>query len=208
MAIKSKIVIIDDSIQSSDDEAYIFELEQIYGKENIHIFQAPDEGIRFIELNRTQKIIVLLDIMFGRKPLPLGLQVFDRISSKTSLVCFIIMSNNIEKLDPVQMVKLVNNHAWHIASRDESTENILKMVSNAENEMSTRIDAALEEWIAQLDEEERNKPIMATRQGQEWSLNDMLREIRLQSEEGIRIEKNIITLTLDLITRGKRSLNA
>jgi hypothetical protein len=203
---KSKIVIIDDNIIGADDEPYVFELERIYGKENIHIFQNPTEGTKFIENNLSHKMIVLLDIMFGKAPL--GFKVFEDIKNRTSLVCFILMTGNIEKLENKQLVKLVNGHAWHIADRDESTENILKIVENAENEMSTRIDAALEEWITQLDETEKNKPIIAMRNGQEWSLNDMLQEIRIQSPEGMRLEKNIIMLTLDLITRGKRSLNA
>jgi hypothetical protein len=74
--------------------------------------------------------------------------------------------------------------------------------------METRVDCVLENWIAGLDEEERSKPIYASRKGQQWTFDDVLREIREQTDEGTRLEKNIIKLTLDLIKRGKRPIDA
>lgn len=207
MIIKTKpqIVIIDDDI-TADNYPLVDILAIEYGIENIHIFETTKDGILFIENNLSKRIIVLLDIMFGGKPM--GFDVFDKITAKSSLVCFIVMSGNMERIDRSELIKLINGHAWYFIKRDKSYQEILDAIRKAELHLVSRVDGALEEWIAQLDEEEKNKPIMATRQGQEWSLNDILREIRLQTEEGIRIEKNIITLTLDLITRGKRSLNA
>jgi hypothetical protein len=203
---KPQIVIIDDDI-TADNYPLVDILSIEYGEENIHIFETTKAGIKFIEDNLSKKMIVLLDIMFGGKPM--GFDVFDKITTdKSSLVCFIVMSGNMERIDRSDLIKLINGHAWYFIKRDKSYQEITEAIRKADLYLASRIDGALEEWISQLDETEKNKPILATRQGQEWSLNDILREIRLQTEEGIRIEKNIITLILDLITRGKRSLNA
>lgn len=71
----------------------------------------------------------------------------------------------------------------------------------------TSIATALKDWIQTLSFDERNKEVYASREKNiSWTFDDILREITERSDEGIRIEKNVIQLTLDLITRGKRQI--
>ena len=193
---KTKIIIIDDAI-IPEDEAYVFKLGQIYGEENIHIFSNPTEGSQFIKENITKKMIVLLDIMFGKKPL--GLDIFKEITDETALVCFIVMTGNIEKLDKKQWLNLVNAHAWYILDRVATTEEILHVIKTANNAISARIDGALEEWILRHERFKREKAYIKHADGKEYSLNDVLSEIRKDTDFGRKMTTNIISTAISML---------
>jgi hypothetical protein len=53
---------------------------------------------------------------------------------------------------------------------------------------------------------DREKPYLLTRSGQSYSLNQILQEIRLQTEFGKGMERNILNLTIDLLARQKEQL--
>jgi hypothetical protein len=83
----------------------------------------------------------------------------------------------------------------------------LDAVQKALNQMSTRLDCAIEEWIYLHSPEEINKPYLMTMNGLEYTLNDLLHEIRQKTELGITMERNILQLTIDLLARKKKKLN-
>lgn len=66
---------------------------------------------------------------------------------------------------------------------------------------------ALERWILNHSEDEQNEPYLITTTGETYSLKDILKEIRQQTEFGRKMEQNIIMLAVDLLTRGKRVIN-
>jgi hypothetical protein len=171
MIIKTKpqIVIIDDDI-TSDNYPLVDILGIEYGEENIHIFETPNEGIKFIEDNLSKRIIVLLDIMFGGKPL--GFDVFNRITEKSSLVCFIVITGNMERIDRKDLIKLVNGHAWYFIQRDKNYGDIMAVIQKAEYHLVSRVDGALEEWILRHNTFKREEPYLKLADGTTRSLND------------------------------------
>ena len=195
---KPKIVIINEYLI---DVPYIFQLEEMYGKENTYIFQNALEGAEFIESHLSQKIIVVLDIVFGKKGQ--SFKIFEALQHKTALN-FIVIVENIEKLDKSQLVKLINGHSWHITERDE--KNIVSSVKNIERDLSTTVDGVLEEWIVRHSQNDREKPYLLTRSGQSYTLNQILQEIRLQTDFGKGMERSILNLTIDLLARQKEQL--
>ena len=80
------------------------------------------------------------------------------------------------------------------------------------NEMSENrnnpIADAIEAWLSDMDTAERQKPIYAARDGsgQQWSMEDLLREVRHQTPEGKRVEQGILLVALDMIYKGKKSI--
>ena len=203
---RPRIVIIDDNIKGADDEPLVAELQDEYGEENISIFQRPKDGLNYLEDNLSNRMIVLLDIMFGHNK-PEGFKVFESISQKTSLVCFILMTGNIESVDRNDLVNLVNRHAWYFIQRDESSEKILSIIKDAERYISTRVDGALEEWILKHSPDDRDKPYLRLRNGQKYSLNNILDEIRRGTEFGQEMTYSILNLAIDLLARDKAQLN-
>jgi CheY-like chemotaxis protein len=204
-------VIIDDNLEAK--RPLVVEAKERYGVDNVKLFNkkkdgqgTPKQGKDYILSNLGRKIVVLLDMDLGSGLN--GFEILREIRDKSALVFFIFTTGQIEKIENDEWIELINKEALFFVSNTDSTERKLNLVEIAKHQMETRIDCALENWISELDEVERNKPIYASRSGQQWTFNDILREIREKTDEGTEIEKNIITLTLDLITRGKRSINA
>lgn len=207
MILKTKpyIVIVDDDIDHNYPLVDILKIE--YGEENVHLFQDTKQGIDFIEENLSKKIIVLLDIMFGGKPA--GLDVFDAIIKKSSLVCFILMTGSMERIDRDKYVQLINGHAWYFVRRDWPSTEIKKVIKKAEYHLATRVDGALEEWILRHSPEDQNKPYLKTSNGETHTLLSILKEIRAgsNSEFGQEMVAGILNLTIDLLARNKEQLN-
>jgi cell division inhibitor SulA len=192
-------IIIDDNVTAK--RPLLIEAKEKYGNEHVKLFNkkkdadgTPDEGLTYILKNLGKGIN--------------GFEMLKKIREKSGLVFFIFTTGQKEKISFEQWTELVNTDALFFIQNTELPKEKLDLVDKALRQMETRIDCTMESWIAALDEEDRKKPIMASRQGQQWSFDDILREIREHTNEGTRIEKNIITLTLDLITRGKRTIDA
>lgn len=204
-------IIIDDHLQAN--RPFVQAAKEKYGANNVKLFNqkkdaegTPMQGKEYILSHLGKKMVVLLDM-----DLDSGLNGFDileEIRQKSSFVFFIFTTSQVEKITVDQWTNLINKEALFFISNNEDSDAKLDLVEKALHQMETRIDCVLENWLSEVDEAERKKPIYATREGQEWTFDDILREIREKTEEGIDIEKNIISLTLDLIHRGKRSISA
>ncbi|MBW3128865.1 hypothetical protein [Hymenobacter profundi] len=199
--IKPELVIIDDNIT----EAYplVDRLKMIYDADNIHIFPTTKEGIEYIENNISKRIIVLLDIMFGS--IAEGLNVFDAITEKSLLICFIIMTGSINNISKEDLVKLINRHAWYIVQRDKPAQYILDIIKKADAHISSRVDSALEEWVLRHSREEQIRPFIKSRNGESYSLLDILDSVRKGGDDNIGQEmiSNILAVAIDILARDK-----
>jgi hypothetical protein len=207
MIIKSHplIVVIDDKI--TEDYPLVDLLKLEFGDASIKLFQDPDDGISFVESNVLSKVIVILDIMFNDEPI--GLNVFDEITSKSALVCFIVMSGSIGVLTPDDLLKLINGHAWYVVQRDDPAESIVDLVKEANYQLTTRVDGALEEWILRHSPDDLNKPYLKTRSGESHTLLDILHAVRQGSKNafGRDMVAGVINLTIDLLARDKARID-
>lgn len=194
------IVLIDDDVKS--DQPLVGYLKKEYPIDNIFLFQNPADGVKFIEENLEKKIIVLLDIMFYGKPL--GFEVFNQIIDKSSLVCFIVMSGNIEKSSYSDLVSLINGHAWYIVQRDKPAKDILSLVKQAENHLSMRIDSAIEEWVLRQNPENMQKNFIKSRNGKSYTLLDILHSIRTGTDPiGQEMANDILQLAITMISEDE-----
>lgn len=178
-------------------------LHRAYGADNVFLFQAPADGIKFVEANLAKRIIVLLDIMFDNKPQ--GFDVFNQIVSRSTLVCFIVMTGSIEAATKQQLKSLVNGHAWYIIQRDKTAKEILALIKEAESHLMMRVDGALEEWILRHGPDEQQTPFIKTRGGKSYSLADILHSIRTGENQAIgqQMAADILTMAVDLLANDK-----
>lgn len=199
------IVIVDDDI--TEEHPLIGHLCVHYKKDDIHIFQSSTDGIRFIEENLSKKIIVLLDIMFDGKEV--GVDIFNEVLKKSALVCFIVVTGNIEKISNDGLKSLINGHAWYIIQRDRPAKEILDVIREAEKHLKLRVDGAIEEWIMRYPQEDRVKPFIKTRSGKSYSLLDILSSIRTgdNDEIGQKLAGDILSLAIDLLMRDKTNVS-
>lgn len=201
----TEIVIIDDSFDMFDP--LVVELREHFPKANVTVINNPDEGLKFVLANLSKKIIVLLDYNF-KTGQPKGHDILLKIREATSLVYVIIMTaKQFSTIPHTELVDFVNNDALAVVQNTVDTAEILKLVSKAAQQLSVRVDCVLEQWISNHSEDEQNEPYLTTTTGETYTLKDILREIRQQSAFGQKMERNIMMLAVDLLTRGKKQVS-
>jgi len=198
-----RIVIIDDNFRETNP--LVITLKEKHGEENVRIFRRPDEGVHFVLNNLSSKIVVLLDMDLGAHERK-GDKVFDEIRSNTSLVTIIIMSANLLTLNNETLRGFINNHAFSAINSNDPVKTNLPIIETAIDQLSLRVDCALEEWILHHPSDERKKPYLTIRTGEKYSLDQILTEIRLNTELGIYLQKGIIRVAVELLARQKESL--
>lgn len=200
-----KIVVIHDGLIPKIDPLLI-ELHAEYGTEAVMHFENSNKGLEYVLGHLNQKMIVLLDINFSQGELS-GVQVFEDIKKHTSLVAVImITARSLNELNHNDLVAMINHDAFAIENVFKYPQ-IIKLVNAAAHKMEVRVDSALEQWILLHPENDLNEPYLITREGKTYTLKKILEEIRLQTPFGQDIEKNMLMLAIDMLSRGKRSIN-
>jgi DNA-binding NtrC family response regulator len=200
-----KIVIIHDDLP--EDDPLIDELSDRYKAENVILIKESQKGLDYVLNNLTQKIIVILDLKFKANEIS-GVKVFENIRKQTSLVYIIIWTaNNLNEVSSQDLVKFINNDALAFISSTDDYTKVLEQVEKAAHELDSRVASVIEQWISARPSEEKDKPYITSSDGKSYTLSELLQEIRHQTSFGKEIEKNILLLAIDLLTRGKEKLS-
>lgn len=200
----TKIVVIHDTLKVNDP--LIIELIDEHGKDNVTLIEHSDEGLQYVLKNRTQKMIVILDLDLHVDELQ-GIEVFRAIRKETSLVYIIIWTaKDVNSLSKDNLVELVNNDFLSLEHSTTDYGKVLPLVTKAQHQLEVRVDTILEEWISTLSPEERAKPFMMNVEG-EYTLDQIIKSIRLGEELGRNIERNILKLAVSLLTKQKIRFN-
>jgi DNA-binding NtrC family response regulator len=201
----TEILIIDDNFDMFDP--LVIELQGRFPDANVTVQTNPNDGLSYVLANLSKKIIVLLDYNF-KTGQPKGDEILSKIREKTSLIYVIIMTaQQFSSIQHDKLVDIVNNDALAVVQNTVDVSEILEIVSKAEQQLSVRVDCVLEQWIANHSEDEQSEPYITTASGQTYTLTDILTEIRQQTEFGKKMERNILMLAVDLLTRGKKQVD-
>lgn len=177
----------------------IIELKEKYGDENVKFINESQKGIDFLLNIPPRKTIVLLDYNFKTGE-PSGGDVFRKIREKSSLVYVIIITKSQTKdIRADDMLQFVNNHALAIANPNDGYVDLIKLVDTAKHQLDMRADILIEEWISKKGSEDLDKPYLRLTDGNVYSLNEILSNIRMQTDLGKQIEANILGLSIDLV---------
>lgn len=201
----TKVVVIHDDLTEKDPLLVV--LKEKYGQTNVLLLKKSQDGINYISENLSQKMIVILDLNF--KPgEPSGIEVFQDIRSKTALVYVIIMTaSDLNSINNEDLIKFINNDALAFEYSTSDYTKIVSLVDKAAHQLEVRVDSVLEEWIANQKPEDRDKTYLTTRDGKQYTLNNILSSIRHQEPLGQHLERNILKLAVDLLSRQKTSLD-
>jgi DNA-binding NtrC family response regulator len=194
----TNIIIIDDEPELTEHEL-VFELKLLY--EKVEIFAKPNDGIEYIKAHIGEKSIVILDYKFDSYAN--GSHILEAIRGESKVIPVILWTANADKIH--EFVDIANNKIYKILHKSPY-EPVLKTVQDAENELNTSVEGALEEWIAMQDADDLDKPYLITANGRAYTLNDLLKEIRLQTPFGTQVQKDLLMLTIDLLIRNKEQL--
>jgi hypothetical protein len=200
-----KIVVIHDDL--TDNDPLLVELRSKYGPDNVIFKKKSQEGLDYVLNNLSQKIIVVLDLKFKANE-PSGTNVFENIRLHTSLIYIIVWTaSSLSDVGAEDLVKFINNDALAFISSTESYEKVLEVVEKAAHELDTRVAGVIEQWINQRPDEEKNTAYITSVSGKQYTLANILEEIRQQTGFGKEMEKNILLLAIDLLTRQKEKIN-
>jgi len=192
-----EIIIIDD--QLAENAPLLVVLKMKY--RSVKLFKKPEDGLDYILDNLVNKMIVILDINLGINRMN-GHTILAEIREQNKLIPVIIWSakNGSEE----DFTDFVNNHALFYVSQTDNYQEIIARVGDAEHRLNLDVATAMENWLAQQDNKDEKMIVMGN--GKSYSANELIKEIRLETENGQKIEENLLQLTIDLLFRNKEKI--
>ena len=195
--INPHIVIIDDELLP--DAPSIFELKKKYGQDNIHLFNDSQEGLIYLLTHLEQRLIVLLDIRMPEKD---GHKILQELRNKTKLVPVVIWSAFDGKCE--DFTDFIENHAFDFIPKGRDPDEIISVLEKIRLATSTNIDIAIEQWLEKQDN--KDATMLVSKSGKSYTANQLIDEIRKQTDEGKHLANNINKLAIDLLFRGKEKI--
>jgi DNA-binding NtrC family response regulator len=201
---KLNIIVIDDNLKKTDP--LLVQLQLNFKDANVILKDNAKEGLEYILDNLNNKMIVLLDYDLGAGE-PNGTEIFLRIREQTALLYVIIITAKlIDNIPNGELVTYINKDALAVIDKTISLEDKIILIKKAIHALDVKVDCILEQWIANHSEDEQNEPYLTTTSGDEFTLKKILNEIRQQTDFGRKMERNIMMLTVDLLTRRKKQV--
>lgn len=199
---ETKIVVIDDLLDENDPR--IVSLRRHFNE--VILKKTPEEGVNFVVEHESDKLIVVLDYEFGKNAHN-GFWVLEEIRAKHEnfIIPIILMTENEKNISQSEFPEIINDKVFAFADKSNFND-LVEKVKKADIELSTRIECALEEWINKHSPEDKDKPYLTMRDGTTYKLNDILKEIRLQTEFGQKMELKILNLAIELLARDIKKL--
>ena len=198
------IIVIDDLMKKNDP--LLAQLKLKFTDAEIILENNIQDGLDYIMQNLNNKMIVLLDYDLGARHT--GTEIFLKIREKTALLYVIIITAKLtDDIPKNELVNYINKDALAIIDKNVSLEDRIDLIEKARHALEVRVDCVLEQWIKGHSEEEQNVPYLTTLSGAQYTLKNILTEIRQQTKFGKAMERKILMLAVDLLTRGKRQID-
>lgn len=194
---KTIILVIDDTTEFKTHRA-LSRVKEKY--EQVEFFESAKDGLSFLKKNLGKRIIVVLDYQLSNQEK--GNKVLHEIKHDISNLIPVIFwtANTIQEIG-----EIIDDKVFAIVLKSSNIFLLRDKIIDAENEQKHSIEGALEEWIL-LQEENQDEPYMITANGHQYTLNELLRLIRLDDPIAQEIEKDLLMLTIDLLLRQKEKL--
>lgn len=190
------IIIVDDNMKPTD--AFIMWMKKKVLNAEVVSFRTVEEALSFIFEHLEEKMIIFLDCKFN-----MGLQGVDglmKIREKTSLVSVVMMSaNSLNQMENLELEAMINSDKLYFIKNGD-LKKAEKLVAEIQKKWVSELDCVLEQWVKNHNSEVRSKPYMVTSEGV-LSLNDVLVRIRMRTSLGLKLEKQILQVVVDSLTK-------
>lgn len=198
---KTTILVIEDD-RTQQQNAFVLEVKIAF--ENIIFKENTTNALAFVKDNLETKFIILLDLAFPTNQMQ-GIKFLGELRDLSKLIPVIVWSGK-DSIEDAEYQKMINDSTFAFLSKSASSEEIVTVLCKADEYLNSQIDTAVESWLEKHTEEEKNKPFLTSADGQHYSMNDLLKEIRMQTPFGQSIALDINKLTLNLLFRNKENL--
>lgn len=200
-----KIVTIDDNMTVK--EPFVQNLRKHYKDADCsHVFQKPDEGLKFVLDNLNSKMIVFIDWNFsGCKQK--GIDLLKEIRKKTSLLYIVMMSANQLRTDiPLEaIIEMMNEENFFYLDRSNSDfETTISIVDKIRSQWTTKFDCVLEQWLVRHPEDNVKEAFSEASTGKTYTWADILVELRQQTPVGKSFEQKLNEYYIYQLNRSKK----
>ena len=198
---KTTILVVEDD-RTLQNNAFVIEVRTVF--EDIIFKENANDALSFVKGNLETKIIILLDLAFPANQMQ-GIKFLEKLRTLSKLIPVVVWSGK-DSIADTDYQKMINDSTFAFLSKSASSEEIIESLCKADDYLNSQIDTAVESWFENHTEEEKNKPFLTTADENSYSMNDLLKEIRMQTAFGQSIALDINKLTLDLLFRNKEKL--
>lgn len=192
------VIIVDDNMKPTD--AFIMRMKKKVLNAEVVSYRTVEEALSFIFEHLEEKMIIFLDCKFN-----MGLQGVEglkKIREKTSLVSIVMMSaNSLNQMENSELEAMINSDKLYFINNREMKRAEM-LVAEIQKKWVSELDCVLEQWVKNHDSEFRSQPYMVT-SDDVLSLNDVLSQIRMRTSLGIKLEKQILQVAVDSLTKDK-----
>lgn len=184
------IVFIDDNFNENSTLVQTMSVE--FPEANVsNIFNNPDDGVKYVLENLNKRMIVFLDWNY-KGTTKKGISVLRSIREKTSLLYVVMMSanqmvrnENVQNADLVELMNEENFYFFDSGTKDDA--DAVQIVKRIIQNWNRKFDCVLESWL--LRHPEDNEKIIIHNGDKAYTWNDVLHEVRCQTEFGKDFER-------------------
>lgn len=186
-----KLVFIDDNMKDGVSDAFVRAIGKKIPEAVVSVFTNPDNGLKFIMANMNSQLIAFIDCKFDGY-VRQGIDILKEIRKKTSLLYIVMMSaNNLKQIEVADIVSMINeDFIWFYDRNNGSVEDACSLIQHITQYWSSRFDCVLERWLLRHPED-LQKIAFTQVSGESYTWNQILSELRLQTEVGCLFEKMI-----------------
>ena len=188
----TKIFIIDDELKNN--HPLIVKLGQFFS--DVRLFKKSAEAIAQVADNLGSRIIMILDLrLSGGEKGQSSLMALRELSYQIPVIVWTAVDEKSE-----EFFDLINLKTYAIRDKAESIENMVKLVQDADADINYALSNALERWIM-AQPGDHDEIFAVSTNGESYSLNQMLDEVRKDTPKGKEFTQDLVNLTIELMKK-------
>ena len=191
----TKIFIVDDELKSN--HPLIVKLGQFFSE--VRLFKKSSDAMAQVAESLGSRIIMILDLrLSGGETGQASLAALRELSYQIPVIVWTAVDEKSE-----EFFDLINLKTYAIRDKAESIENMVKLVQEADGDINYALSNALERWIM-AQPGDHNEIFAVATNGESYSLNDMLNEVRKDTAKGREFTQDLVNLTIELMEKDER----
>ena len=191
----TKIFIVDDELKSN--HPLIVKLGQFFSE--VRLFKKSSEALAQVADSLGRRIIMILDLrLSGGETGKASLAALRELSYQIPVIVWTAVDEKSE-----EFFDLINLKTYAIRDKAESIENMVKLVQEADADINYALSNALERWIM-AQPGNHNEVFAVATNGESYSLNDMLNEVRKDTAKGREFTQDLVNLTIELMEKEEK----
>lgn len=191
----TKIFIVDDELKSN--HPLIVKLGQFFSE--VCLFKKSSDAMAQVADCLGSRIILILDLrLSGGETGQTSLAALRELSYQIPVIVWTAVDEKSE-----EFFDLINLKTYAIRDKAESIENMVKLVQEADADINYALSNALERWIMSQPGDHDEVFAVATN-GESFSLNDMLNEVRKDTAKGREFTQDLVNLTIELMEKEEK----